>query len=191
MKEGVPRPVGHTAAPVRLAALPELQALASESALVDPPVLCAAEWHAKVLQLETWAKVLQDSVLYRDLHLDQRCSTPVSAGICVRLGLHSGCKFDQAFKPSSRRHGSPSASALSKEKWYGQRSACYFVQMSERAVKRHKWNEGPSSVETKIKPDTQSHCSFLSTLTTSECLFLINSLYCQSAGWTVKIGLWQ
>lgn len=52
VQERVTRPVGHTAAPVGLASFTILQTLASERTLVDPPIICTAERHAKVLQLE-------------------------------------------------------------------------------------------------------------------------------------------
>ena len=47
----MPCPVRHAAAPVRLAALAELVALAAEGSLVDLTLRSAAEGHTIVLQL--------------------------------------------------------------------------------------------------------------------------------------------
>ena len=52
VKETVPCPVRHAAAPVGLAALAKLIALASEGSLVDLTLGSATEGHAVVLQLD-------------------------------------------------------------------------------------------------------------------------------------------
>lgn len=46
------RPVCYTAAAVGLTSFPVLEALTSEGPLVDLAILCAAEGHTKVLQLQ-------------------------------------------------------------------------------------------------------------------------------------------
>lgn len=51
MQEAVPGPVCHTAAPVRLATLAILVALATECSLVDLALCSSAEGHSIVLQL--------------------------------------------------------------------------------------------------------------------------------------------
>lgn len=51
VQQGVSGPVCDTAAAVGLASFAILQTLTTESPLVDLAVLCAAEWHAEILQL--------------------------------------------------------------------------------------------------------------------------------------------
>lgn len=52
VQKGVTRPVGHAAASVSLASFTVLQTLTSKRTLVDSSILCTAERHAEVLQLE-------------------------------------------------------------------------------------------------------------------------------------------
>ena len=56
MKHRMSSPIRNTASTVSLSALPEVETLTAECALVDLAIVHPTEWHADVLQLQVQSK---------------------------------------------------------------------------------------------------------------------------------------